>query len=222
MMNEFSSKSVAGVDQKFSSAVDIFVQAVKDFKSGVGLNGAISVTKDYGNINYNKFNPSTWSNTDNISKLVKENNLKSGQYFKYQGKTYAVKSTSGGWPTLEEVKMAMGGYISGSGNGTSDSIPAMLSNGEYVVSAKAVQAAGIPMLDRINKMGRGGPVYDVPAYSMGGRVKYNAGGLAGSSNALYNINVTLNGTDLNPNDVAKAIDNQMRLREAMNGRDRKA
>ena len=118
--------------------------------------------------------------------------------------------------------MAMGGYITGSGNGTSDSIPAMLSNGEYVVSSKAVQAAGTPMLDRINKMGRGGPVYDVPAYSMGGRVKYNAGGLAGSSNALYNINVTLNGTDLNPNDVAKAIDNQMRLREAMNGRDRKA
>ena len=115
----------------------------------------------------------------------------------------------------------MGGYISGPGSGTSDSIPAMLSNGEYVVNAKAVQAAGIPMLDRINKMSKGGPVYDIPAYSMGGRVKYNAGGLATSSNALYNINVTLNGTDLDPNDVARAIDNQMRLREAMNGRGRK-
>jgi len=76
------------------------------------------------------------------------------------------------------------------------------------------------MLDRINKMAMGGPVYDVPAYSMGGRVKYNAGGMANSSNSLYNINVTLNGTNLNPNDVAKAIDNQMRLREAMNGRSR--
>jgi hypothetical protein len=117
-------------------------------------------------------------------------------------------------------KMAMGGYISGAGSGTSDSIPAMLSNGEYVISAKSVQAAGLPMLDRINKMGKGGPVYDVPSYSMGGRVKYNAGGMATSSNSLYNINVTLNGSNLNPNDVARAIDNQMRLREAMNGRGR--
>ncbi len=117
-------------------------------------------------------------------------------------------------------KMAAGGYISGPGSGTSDSIPAMLSNGEYVISAKSVQAAGLPMLDRINKMGKGGPVYDVPSYSMGGRVKYNAGGMATSSNSLYNINVTLNGSNLNPNDVARAIDNQMRLREAMNGRGR--
>jgi len=117
-------------------------------------------------------------------------------------------------------RRAAGGYISGPGSGTSDSIPAMLSNGEYVISAKAVQAAGLPMLDRINKMGKGGPVYDVPAYSMGGRVKYNTGGMATSSNSLYNINVTLNGSNLNPNDVARAIDNQMRLREAMNGRGR--
>jgi len=70
------------------------------------------------------------------------------------------------------------------------------------------------------RMNMGGPVYDIPAYSMGGRVKYNAGGMATSSNALYNINVTLNGTDMNPNDVAKAIDQQMRMREAMNGRGR--
>jgi hypothetical protein len=117
-------------------------------------------------------------------------------------------------------RKADGGYISGPGSGTSDSIPAMLSNGEFVVSAKAVQAAGLPMLDRINKMGKGGPIYDVPSYSTGGRVKYDQGGVATSSNSLYNINVTLNGSNLNPNDVARAIDNQMRLREAMNGRGR--
>jgi hypothetical protein len=37
---------------------------------------------------------------------------------------------------------------------------------------------------------------------------------------LYNINVTLNGTNLDANDVARAIDQQMRMREAMNGRGR--
>jgi TP901 family phage tail tape measure protein len=145
-----------------------------------------------------------------------------------KGKTYIYDDTGGKYEKgskyynaiAKQYGKANGGYISGPGSGTSDSIPAMLSNGEYVISAKAVQAAGLPMLDRINKMSKGGPVYDVPAYSMGGRVKYNTGGMATSSNSLYNINVTLNGSNLNPNDVAKAIDNQMRLREAMNGRGR--
>jgi hypothetical protein len=76
------------------------------------------------------------------------------------------------------------------------------------------------MLDRINKMAMGGPVYNVPAYSMGGRVKYNAGGMATSSNSLYNINVTLNGTDLSADDVANAIERKMRIREATIGRGR--
>jgi tape measure domain-containing protein len=41
-------------------------------------------------------------------------------------------------PALADpVKKANGGYISGPGTGRSDSIPAMLSNGEYVVNAKS-------------------------------------------------------------------------------------
>ena len=130
------------------------------------------------------------------------------------------KSTTLGGITLPNFGNATGGYITGAGNATSDSIPAMLSNGEYVINAKSVQAAGIPMLDRINKMAMGGPVYNVPAYSVGGRVKYDTGGMATSSNSLYNINVTLNGTDLSPDDVANAIERKMRLREATMGRGR--
>lgn len=46
---------------------------------------------------------------------------------------------------------ASGGYISGPGTSTSDSIPAMLSNGEYVISADAVSRVGAPLLDAINQ-----------------------------------------------------------------------
>lgn len=46
---------------------------------------------------------------------------------------------------------AMGGYITGAGTGTSDSIPAMLSNGEYVVRAAAVRRIGVPTLSAINR-----------------------------------------------------------------------
>jgi len=46
---------------------------------------------------------------------------------------------------------AEGGYIEGPGTSTSDSIPARLSHGEYVVKASAVQAFGRQNLDRINQ-----------------------------------------------------------------------
>lgn len=115
-----------------------------------------------------------------------------------------------------------GGYISGPGTATSDSIPAMLSDGEYVISARAVQNAGIPMLDKINNFANGGMVrYDIPKMSSGGRVRYNDGGLASSSSSLYNINVSLSGTNLTADDVAASIHKEMRLREMAAGINRK-
>ena len=60
-------------------------------------------------------------------------------------------------------KAATGGYISGPGTGTSDSIPAMLSNGEYVIRSAAVDMIGRPALDALNA-GR------VPEFSGGGSV----------------------------------------------------
>lgn len=47
------------------------------------------------------------------------------------------------------LKKASGGFIKGTGSGTSDSIPAMLSNGEFVVNANATSKYR-PLLDAIN------------------------------------------------------------------------
>lgn len=55
---------------------------------------------------------------------------------------------------LAGQKFASGGIIYGPGTSTSDSIPAMLSNGEYVVRAAAVRKIGLPTLNAINA-GRG-------------------------------------------------------------------
>jgi len=50
-----------------------------------------------------------------------------------------------------KVKLrAGGGYITGPGSSTSDSIPAMLSNGEYVIRAAAVRKIGLPTLNALN------------------------------------------------------------------------
>lgn len=67
-------------------------------------------------------------------------------------------------PGPEPRKYATGGYISGPGTGTSDSIPAYLSNGEYVINAAAVRKLGKRHLDMLN---RGIPI---PRFADGGMV----------------------------------------------------
>jgi methyl-accepting chemotaxis protein len=54
---------------------------------------------------------------------------------------------------------ADGGYISGPGSGTSDSILARLSNGEFVMSAAAVQRHGRSFMERLNRFQEGGVVH---------------------------------------------------------------
>jgi TP901 family phage tail tape measure protein len=55
----------------------------------------------------------------------------------------------GDWQDYESGPHALGGYISGAGTSTSDSIRAWLSNGEYVVNAAAT-AKNRPLLEAIN------------------------------------------------------------------------
>lgn len=63
--------------------------------------------------------------------------------------------------SIKSAKFATGGYVSGAGTGTSDSIPAMLSNGESVINARST-AMFAPLLSAINQLGGGVPF-------MGGR-----------------------------------------------------
>lgn len=67
-------------------------------------------------------------------------------------------------PGPEPSGFATGGYISGPGTSTSDSIPALLSNGEYVIRAAAVRKLGKNALDLLN---RGIPI---PRFADGGVV----------------------------------------------------
>lgn len=93
----------------------------------------------------------------------------------------AAKSTFG---SIFGGKWAAGGYIAGPGTGTSDSIPAFLSNGEYVLTADAVQNVGLPLLDAMNS-GR------VGHFATGGFVRANGSGSKGVA-APAASSVTLN------------------------------
>ncbi|WIC89665.1 tape measure protein [Rhodococcus phage Apiary] len=65
----------------------------------------------------------------------------------------ALKATIGGYAT--------GGYVTGPGTGTSDSIMARLSNGEYVMKAATVRRIGVDRLDALNNGGYGAPDGDL-------------------------------------------------------------
>jgi hypothetical protein len=76
--------------------------------------------------------------------------------------------------------MAEGGFVSGPGSGTSDSIPARLSAGEFVVQAAAVRAVGLDTLSMINRGIRIPSIsgMSIPRFAEGGLVQ-EAGGSSG-------------------------------------------
>lgn len=65
--------------------------------------------------------------------------------------------------TVKSAKFAAGGKVTGPGSGTSDSIPAMLSNGEYVMTARATRLYE-PLLAAMNGIGAGVPIQVANSY----------------------------------------------------------
>ena len=87
----------------------------------------------------------------------------------------AVNGTTAGNAPYTPIRRAAGGLVTGPGSGTSDSIPARLSNGEYVIRAAAVRAIGTDTLNRLNVADRtpvlpaivNAPTITLPAATVG-------------------------------------------------------
>lgn len=101
---------------------------------------------------------------------------------------------------MRQTAFATGGKVYGPGTGTSDSVPAMLSNGEYVLRAKTVKQLdalyGNGFLDYVNKMGKlpnkrinAGVARERASYA------YANGGRIPSKNLLDNMHLTVNVPD---------------------------
>lgn len=103
-----------------------------------------------------------------VEKLLGINTLGSG-----------VQPTLSGGPSglSGPVNVASGGYIRGPGTATSDSIPARLSNGEYVIRAARVQSLGREFFDAINFAGA------TPSIRSG-RYRYADGGYVQSARTI--------------------------------------
>jgi TP901 family phage tail tape measure protein len=90
----------------------------------------------------------------------------------------------------DKLGFATGGFVSGPGTTSSDSIPAMLSNGEYVLNAAAVAKYGVPMIESINKMAFAGGGYVVPSAA-----KMAEGGMVSTNNSSINAVFNISGAD---------------------------
>jgi hypothetical protein len=77
----------------------------------------------------------------------------------------------GGFSSGGLASFATGGFVSGKGSATSDSIPALLSNGEFVINAAATKRF-LPLLKQMNS----------------GAMKFASGGLAMPRNSFRNDN----------------------------------
>ena len=82
--------------------------------------------------------------------------------------------------TPGQLRAYDGGVISGTPG--IDRIPAMLSEGEYVINARAARQVGIPTLERIN----------AGKFNEGGLVGDTTDKVSGTNSATNNINITVN------------------------------
>lgn len=140
----------AGIwDQASDKVVSVFSDSVGDAFLGV-LEGNIEAVKDA------------------VKNLIKEMVILAAK----SAILSAFQSSTPGGAIPAALGFATGGYVSGPGTATSDSIPARLSNGEYVVKTAAVNHWGVGFMEAINNM-------KTPAQSR--PQKFAAGGLASSS-----------------------------------------
>ncbi|QEO58328.1 hypothetical protein [Francisella marina] len=100
-----------------------------------------------------------------------------------------------------------GGAVFGAGTATSDSIPAMLSDGEFVMRTRATDAIGRSTLDYMNKYGR------LPKYATGGYVSTQPTLSQSMSN---NQQVSNNATGQNNIKIVVVSNQQEALMEATN------
>jgi hypothetical protein len=108
----------------------------------------------------------------------------------------AASGFSGGGPVLGH---AGGGLITGPGTGTSDSIPARLSAGEFVVNAAAVQQIGLPALSIINR-----GLYVPGIRSVDSIPRFAEGGLVQTGTRSDGVDVNI-GLDLEPGLVLRHL-----------------
>lgn len=98
--------------------------------------------------------------------------------------------------------LAGGGAVRGQGTSTSDSIPAWLSHGEFVINARAVRKYGLALFARLNSG-------MLPGFADGGPVMPSTSLVGAREGALHVLNLTIDGETFRgliaPDEVAQRL-----------------
>jgi lambda family phage tail tape measure protein len=186
--------------QDFFGKTDI---ANKDWVSGAkgGLQDIIDKTSDLATTANNTAQNAISNLGDAITNLVVDGKLSFGDFVKsivagfvkIEAESLIAKaalsafSFFGGSTTgaTAVVAKATGGLITGPGSGTSDSIPARLSNGEFVMTADAVRRIGASNLSAMNN---GAAVHSMARFASGGLVGAASGVSSGAGVGGITVN----------------------------------
>ena len=109
--------------------------------------------------------------------------------------------------------MAMGGivpkYMANGGGIGSDTVPAMLTPGEFVMNKRATDQFG-PMLSMLNESKY--PSMIGPSYASQGESGSNITSISDNSSNVYNysVGITVPQSNANPNDIARAVIGQIK------------
>jgi TP901 family phage tail tape measure protein len=151
------------VDIEFNSNVSPATQAVNEYLAKLN---AANRTVD------TRF---TTSGTSDLAKLARIQALQAmiatmnqqltSRDLDVTGRRWTLTALSEAKRELAVLQAADGGYISGPGSSTSDSIPALLSNGEYVVKASSVKTYGVDFMNALNQQKVGSFNSSIPSSS---------------------------------------------------------
>lgn len=165
-----SEENLAGVQETAQSNLDVFAdQAARNIQG-------ITASLIAGEITGKNFADSIVNGLKRIAAELAAQALLKQIFGGLAGSDNAFLSAIGVAFGGAKTKKARGGYVSGPGGPTDDTILALLSNGEYVIQASAVRRLGKNFLDMINA---GMPVRDTDT-----RFRFATGGMVGGANGV--------------------------------------
>lgn len=152
------------------------------------------------------------SSSINLNPYLNTSNLKINAKLAADGKSIIFEHDAMGGLAGRGSKYSMGGLLNtfaggsiiGPGNGTSDSIPAMLSNGEFVIRAAAVSKYGQGVLNAINN-----GTFNIPSMNT------SMPSASSANNATINANFNISGGD--PKAIADEVMGKLNMIQKKTG-----
>ena len=144
---------------------------------------------------------------------IRSQNLDAGDQFRVEGKKYVTKEgyDSRAFSGPRAVRMSMGGYITRAVNG----ISGMTTSQPYLVGERGPELFVPSSGGQIIPNSILGPSYNI---ARGSSNSVQGGVNSSYNNNVYNIDIALNGTNVNVNDIMKTMKAEMALIGAKEGR----